>query len=91
MSILLITDTQLGMAKKNLNSEKWNPIVSKWIANHEPSKKELMNLEKFQLIVDKFNPEFIVHAGDIVNEIDKEIDIKNGAWLYRYIWQISLW
>ena len=77
MSILLITDTQLGMAKKNLNSEKWNPIVSRWIANHEPSKKELMNLEKFQLIVDKFNPEFIVHAGDIVNEIDKEIDIKN--------------
>ena len=46
MSILLITDTQLGMAKKNLNSEMWNPKISKWIEGFEPSVKELINLNK---------------------------------------------
>ena len=69
MSILLITDTQLGMAKKNLNSEMWNPKISKWIEGFEPSVKELINLNKVESIVNKFRPEFIVHAGDIVNAV----------------------
>ena len=77
MSILLITDTQLGMAKKNLNSEMWNPKISKWIEGFEPSVKELINLNKVESIVNKFSPEFIVHAGDIVNEIDKNVDLEN--------------
>ena len=46
MSILLITDTQLGMAKKNLYSKMWNPKISKWIEGFEPSEKELINLNK---------------------------------------------
>ena len=41
------------------------------------SVKELINLDKVESIVNKFSPEFIVHAGDIVNEIDKDVDLEN--------------
>ena len=40
MSILLITDTQLGMALKNVNSKQWSPKILKWSGEFEPSEKE---------------------------------------------------
>ena len=77
MSILLITDTQLGMALKNVNSEQWSPKILKWLENLEPSDKELQNLNKIQKVISENSFDFIVHAGDIVNEIDKSNDLNN--------------
>ena len=75
MSILLITDTQLGMALKNVNSKQWSPKILKWSGEFEPSEKELNNLNKLHKVINDNNFEFIVHAGDIINEIDKSNDI----------------
>ena len=77
MSILLITDTQLGMALKNVNSEQWSPKILKWLENLEPSEKELQNLNNILKVINENNFDFIVHAGDIVNEIDKSNDLNN--------------
>ena len=87
MSILLITDTQLGMALKNVNSEQWSPKILKWLQNLEPTQKELQNLNKLHKVINDNNFEFIVHAGDIVNEIDKPNDLK----IYKnFISQINI-
>ena len=48
MSILLITDTQLGMALKNVNSKQWSPKILKWSGEFAPSEKELNNLNKLK-------------------------------------------
>ena len=77
MSILLITDTQLGMALKNVNSKQWSPKILKWSGEFEPSEKELNNLIKLHKVINDNNFEFIVHAGDIINEIDKPNDLEN--------------
>ena len=77
MSILLITDTQLGMALKNVNSKQWSPKILKWSGEFGPSEKELNNLNKLRKVINDNNFEFIVHAGDIINEIDKSNDLEN--------------
>ena len=77
MSILLITDTQLGMALKNVNSKQWSPKILKWSGEFTPSEKELNNLNKLHKVINDNNFEFIVHAGDIINEIDKYNDLEN--------------
>ncbi len=77
MSILLITDTQLGMALKNAKSKQWSPKILKWAENFEPSEKELQNLNKILNVIKKNNFELIVHAGDIINEINKPGDLLN--------------
>ncbi len=77
MSILLITDTQLGMALKNVKYGKWTEKALSWSSGLEPSEKELQNLNKFLQLTKTHNPEFIIHTGDIINEIDKVTDISN--------------
>ena len=63
MSILLITDTQLGMALKNVKYGKWTEKALSWSSGLEPSEKELQNLNKFLQLTKKHNPEFIIHTG----------------------------
>ena len=46
MSILLITDTQLGMALKNIKFGKWTEKALNWSDALDPSEKELKNLNK---------------------------------------------
>tara|TARA_B100001094_G_scaffold171367_1_gene165718 strand:+ start:441 stop:1262 length:822 start_codon:yes stop_codon:yes gene_type:complete len=77
MSILLITDTQLGMALKNIKYGKWTKKALNWSNNLEPSEKEVKNLNKFLQFTNVHNPDFIIHTGDIVNEIDKPSDLSN--------------
>jgi len=77
MSILLITDTQLGMALKNIKFGKWTQKALSWSNDLDPSEKELNNLNKFLQFANTHNPDFIIHTGDIVNEIDKPTDLSN--------------
>ena len=63
------------MALKNVNSNN-APKILKWFENLEPSEKELQNLNNI-LVINENNFDFIVHAGDIVNEIDKSNDLNN--------------
>ena len=75
MSILLITDTQLGMALKNIKFGKWTQKALRWSSDIDPSEKEVQNLNKFIQLTKQNNPDFIIHTGDIVNEIDKPTDL----------------
>ena len=77
MSILLITDTQLGMALKNIKFGKWTEKALNWSDALDPSEKELKNLNKFLQFTNEHKPDFIIHTGDIVNEIDKPNDLSN--------------
>jgi len=77
MSILLITDTQLGMALKNIKFGKWTKKALNWSDALDPSEKELKNLNKFLQFTNEHKPDFIIHTGDIVNEIDKPNDLSN--------------
>ena len=77
MSILLITDTQLGMALKNIQFGKWTEKALNWSDALDPSEKELKNLNRFLQFTNKHKPDFIIHTGDIVNEIDKPNDLSN--------------
>ena len=77
MSILLITDTQLGMALKNVKFGKWTERALNWSKDLEPSEKELENLDKIIKLTNTKNLDFIVHTGDIINEIDKPNDLSN--------------
>ena len=77
MSILLITDTQLGMALKNIKFGRWTEKALSWKNDLDPSEKELKNLDKFLKFAKEHNPDFIVHTGDIVNEIDKPNDLSS--------------
>ena len=85
MTILLITDTQLGMALKNVNSKQWSSKVLKWSGNIEPAEKELQNLNKVLKIINDNEFDFIVHTGDIINEIDKPNDLLNYKNFYNKI------
>ena len=77
MSILLITDTQLGMALKNVKFGKWTERALNWSTDLEPSQKELENLDKIINLTNTKDLDFIVHTGDIINEIDKPNDLSN--------------
>lgn len=77
MSILLITDTQLGMALKNIKFGKWTQKALSWSDELDPSEKEIQNLNKFISIANQHKPDFIIHTGDIINEIDKHTDLTN--------------
>ena len=77
MSILLITDTQLGMALKNIKFGRWTKKALDWKKDLDPSEKEIENLNKFIQFSNKHNPDFIIHTGDIINEIDKPSDLSN--------------
>ena len=77
MSILLITDTQLGMALKNVKFGKWTERALSWSTDLEPSQKELENLDKIINLTNTKDLDFIVHTGDIINEIDKPNDLLN--------------
>ena len=77
MSILLITDTQLGMALKNIKYGKWTEKALNWSNDLDPSEKELKNLNLFLQLANKHNPDFIIHTGDIINEIDKPNDLSS--------------
>ena len=43
----------------------------------EPSQKELENLDKIINLTNTKDLDFIVHTGDIINEIDKPNDLSN--------------
>ena len=43
MSILLITDTQLGMALKNIKFGKWTEKAIYWSDTLDPSENEIKN------------------------------------------------
>ena len=75
MSILLITDTPQGMALKNVKFGKWTERALNWSTDLEPSEKELENLDKIIKLTNTKNLDFIVHTGDIINEIGKETEI----------------
>tara|TARA_B100000902_G_scaffold170878_1_gene165221 strand:+ start:482 stop:1303 length:822 start_codon:yes stop_codon:yes gene_type:complete len=83
MSFLLITDTQLGMALKNVNSKQWSSKILNWSGNFDPEKKELQNLNKLLKVINDNKFDFIVHTGDIINEIDKPNDLSNYKNFYN--------
>ena len=56
MSILLITDTQLGMALKNIKFGKWTEKALNWSDALDPSEKELKNLNKFLQFTNEQKP-----------------------------------
>ena len=77
MKILLITDTQLGMAEHCLKGDKWTTVAKNWLGDNLElgQDKEDKNFSKFVEIADREKPSFVVHCGDIVNDINDTVSI----------------
>ena len=65
MSILLITDTQLGMALKNVNSVQWSPKILKWLENllkvHDDVDQIFADDRNNQLTITKNENSFMIY------------------------------